>query len=507
MAKEASPEQAQAGPPAQAAPPEPPARLLVVEDEASQRRLIGDILKREGFTVTTVGSAEEALDLLKESGLKDANQKDAGLKDAKEGQGDAPPFDLLLTDWRLPGMDGGALIRSLRGQLPAGSPGASFTGAIVVMTAYGSISHAVDAIRLGADDYLAKPFEREALLITLKRALRTRTLERENQRLRTRLQERDHFGTLIGQTPSMQRLYRTLQKVAGTDATVLICGESGTGKELVARALHDKSPRAAGPFVAVNCAAIPESLMESELFGHEKGAFTGALRRRPGKFEEAQGGTIFLDEIASMPLAVQATLLRVLQERKVTPLGARGEVPLSVRVVAATNRDLLKLAAEGQFREDLYYRLNVVPVQIPPLRERLDDIPLLTEALLERASQRHGIPINSVPPELLRRLMTFSFPGNVRELANLLERLVLLSEDGELPLRELPLELLQTPVPSPPLAQAFRLPPEGLVWDDLEKTLLQQALDRADGNRTRAAQLLSLSYKTFLYRLEKFGLA
>lgn len=458
---------------APAATREAPARLVVVEDEASQRRLLGDILKREGFQVTTLGSAEEALDFMAES----------------------TPLDLLLTDWRLPGMDGGALVRAVREkQLPC---------AIVVMTAYGSIAHAVEAIRLGADDYLAKPFEREALLITLQRALRTRTLERENQRLRSRLQERDHFGTLIGQAPPMQRLYRTLQKVAGTDATVLICGESGTGKELVARTLHDKSPRAAGPFVAVNCAAIPESLMESELFGHEKGAFTGAMRRRAGRFEEAQNGTLFLDEIASMPLAVQATLLRVLQERKVTPLGARGEVQLNVRVVAATNRDLLKAVAEGTFREDLYYRLNVVPVQIPPLRDRLDDIPLLTEALLERACQRHGIQISGVPPEMLRRLMAFSFPGNVRELANLLERLVLLSEDGELPLRELPEELQRTPEPSP----RFSLPPEGLVWDELEKSLLQQALERADGNRTRAAQLLGLSYKTFLYRLEKFGLA
>lgn len=449
-----------------------PARLVVVEDEASQRRLMADILKREGFQVTSFGSAEEAMEFMTEQN----------------------PPELLLTDWRLPGMDGGALTRWVREkQLPC---------AVVVMTAYGSISHAVEAIRLGADDYVAKPFEREALLITLQRALRTRTLERENQHLRTRLQDRDHFGTLIGQAPSMQRLYRTLQKVANTDATVLICGESGTGKELVARTLHDKSQRAGGPFVAVNCAAIPESLMESELFGHEKGAFTGALRRRAGRFEEAQGGTLFLDEIASMPLPLQATLLRVLQERKVTPLGARGEVPLNVRVVAATNRDLLKMVAEGTFREDLYYRLNVVPVQIPPLRDRLDDLPLLTDSLLERASARHGIPVAGASPELLRRLMGMSFPGNVRELANVLERLVLLSEDGELPLRELPADI----TPPPASVQRFRLPPEGIVWDDLEKSLLQQALDRSEGNRTRAAQLLGMSYKTFLYRLEKFEL-
>ncbi|MFM7204615.1 MAG: sigma-54-dependent transcriptional regulator [Myxococcota bacterium] len=450
--------------------------ILIVEDEHFQRRLIADILKREGFETLTASSGEEALELLQ--------------------QPRAQTVDVLLTDWRLPGMEGGRLMSLVRERLPA--------CARVVMTAYGSIAHAVEAIRLGADDYLAKPFEREALLITLKRALRTRALERENGRLRSRLSERDRYGTLIGQAPAMQRLYRTLQKVASTDATVLIQGESGTGKELVARTLHEKSGRAAGPFVAVNCAAIPESLMESELFGYEKGAFTGALRRREGRFEEAQGGTLFLDEIASMPLAVQATLLRVLQERRVTPLGARGEVVLNVRVVAATHRDLLKLSAEGGFREDLYYRLNVVPVMVPPLRERKEDLPLLVETLVERASVRHHIPVMSVPSELLPRLHGYHFPGNVRELGNLLERLVLLSDEGVLQLRDLPSELHEQPGQLGRLGLKF--PPEGVVWDDLERSFLQQALGRAEGNRTRAAALLGMSYKTFLYRLEKYGL-
>lgn len=450
--------------------------ILIVEDEHFQRRLIADILKREGFETLTASSGEEALELLQ--------------------QPRAHAVDVLLTDWRLPGMEGGRLMSLVREQLPA--------CARVVMTAYGSIAHAVEAIRLGADDYLAKPFEREALLITLRRALRTRALERENGRLRSRLSERDRYGTLIGQAPAMQRLYRTLQKVASTDATVLIQGESGTGKELVARTLHEKSGRASGPFVAVNCAAIPESLMESELFGYEKGAFTGALRRREGRFEEAQGGTLFLDEIASMPLAVQATLLRVLQERRVTPLGARGEVVLNVRVVAATHRDLLKHSAEGAFREDLYYRLNVVPVMVPPLRERKEDLPLLVETLVERASVRHHIPVTSVPSELLPRLHGYHFPGNVRELANLLERLVLLSEEGVLQLRDLPSELHEPPLNVGRVG--LKLPPEGVVWDDLERSFLQQALSRAEGHRTRAAALLGMSYKTFLYRLEKYGL-
>ena len=335
-------------------------QVLVVEDEAAQRALIGDILARSGYAVRQAGDVARAL-----------------------AEIDDQPPDVVLCDWRMPGRSGGELLEDVR----ARGLGCGF----IVMTAYGSISHAVEAIRNGADDYLGKPFERDALLLALERVLRTRRLELENRRLREIPRDRDRYGELLGASPPMQRLYRTVEKLAATDATVLVLGESGTGKELVARTLHRSSRRAGGPFVAVNCAAIPETLIESELFGHERGAFTGAHRRREGRFEEADGGTLFLDEISSMPLPLQATLLRVLQERCCTRLGGSGEVAFDVRVIAAANRDLGQLAAEGSFREDLYYRLNVVSVVLPPLRERREDIPLLARALHERGLLRRAL--------------------------------------------------------------------------------------------------------------------
>jgi DNA-binding NtrC family response regulator len=446
------------------------ASVLIVEDEVTQRRLIADILEREGHPVSEAGSVEEALAVI----------------------GDERP-DLVLCDWRMPGRDGGELLRELRL--------AGVHCAFVVMTAYGSIAHAVEAIRMGADDYLSKPFEREALLLAIRRVLRTRQLENENRELRQVTRQQDRYGELIGGSQAMQRLYRTVDKVAATDATVLIVGESGTGKELVARMLHRVSRRAASPFVAVNCAAIPESLIESELFGHERGAFTGAHRRRQGRFEEAEGGTLFLDEISSMPLPLQATLLRVLQERRFTRVGGSGELECDVRVVAATNRDLTRLVSEGGFREDLYYRLNVVPIAMPPLRERREDIPLLVEEFLDRVAQRHGVEVSQLPPPVLRRLMRHGWPGNVRELANVVERLVLLAEDGTVSEEDLPPELGDS---SEPADCPFRLPADGLDWSGLEAGLLRQALRRCEGNRAAAARLLGLSYKSFLYRLDKY---
>ncbi len=446
--------------------------VLVVEDEAAQRALIVGILGREGYRVRESGDVDQALAALAE---------------------EVP--DVILCDWRMPGRDGGELLREVRER----RLGCGF----VVMTAYGSISHAVEAVRLGADDYLSKPFERQALLLALRRVLRTRHLETENRRLRLAVRDGDRFGELIGRSPAMQRLYRTIDKVAATDATVLLTGESGTGKELVARSLHRHSRRADGPFVAVNCAAIPETLIESELYGHEKGTFTGADRRRSGRFEEAEGGTLLLDEISSMPLTLQATLLRVLQERSFTRLGGGGEIPCDVRVVAATNRDLPALVAEGRFREDLFYRLNVVPIQLPPLRERREDIPLLAAELLLQAAGRHGVEVLPLPPAVLRRFLEHAWPGNVRELANVVERLVLLAEDGRIRVDDLPSELGDA---SGRTSVGFRLPAEGLRWENLERDLLRQALERADGNRAAAARILGLGYKALLYRLSKHGL-
>jgi DNA-binding NtrC family response regulator len=450
-----------------------PASILLVEDEAPQRRLIAEILDREGHDVREAGTVDEALSAI-----------------------DASVPDLILCDWRMPGRDGGELLDEVCGR--------SLGCAFVVMTAYGSIAHAVDAVRRGADDYLGKPFEREALLIAVRRVLKTRRLERENVTLRQVLREGDSFGELIGRSPSMLRLYRTIEKVAATDATVLVVGESGTGKELVAKTLHHTSRRAGGPFVAVNCAAIPETLIESELFGHEKGSFTGAHRRREGRFEEADGGTLLLDEIASMPLPLQASLLRVLQERRFTRVGGSGEVACDVRVVAATNRDLPGLVAQGAFREDLFYRLNVVPVELPPLRDRLEDVPLLAAAFLAKASARHGIETASLPQPVLRALMEHGWPGTVRELANVVERLVLLAENGRLNYDDLPPEIRGG---GEGAGCPFRLPAEGLVWEQVEADLLRQALERSQGNRAAAARLLGLGYKALLYRLEKHGMA
>jgi DNA-binding NtrC family response regulator len=447
--------------------------ILLVEDEAPQRQLISEILGRDGYAVREAGTVDEALSLVEE---------------------EVP--DLILCDWRMPGRDGGELLDEVRER--------ALGSAFIIMTAYGSIAHAVDAVRRGADDYLGKPFEREALLLAVRRVLRTRRLEHENRQLREAIREGDGYGELIGRSQAMARLYRTIEKVAATDATVLVVGESGTGKELVARSLHRASRRAGRAFVGVNCAAIPETLIESELFGHEKGAFTGAHRRREGRFEEADGGTLFLDEIASMPLPLQATLLRVLQERRFTRVGGTGEVESDVRVIAASNRDLPSLVSDGGFRDDLYYRLNVVPIELPPLRERMEDVPLLASTFLEQASARHGIEVSSLPPTVLRPLTEYGWPGNVRELANVVERMVLLSEDGRPCIDDLPAEIRST---AGRAGCPFNLPAEGVVWESVEAGLLSQALDRCRGNRAAAARLLGLGYKAFLYRLEKHGMA
>jgi DNA-binding NtrC family response regulator len=442
--------------------------LLLVEDDPAQRQLVGDILRGAGFAVRSAEGLQGAL---------------AALAD--------PALQLVLSDYKLADGDGLALLREVRARRPELS--------FVLVTAYGSIQHAVDAIRQGADDYLAKPFERQALLLALDKALRTRALREENRKLSDALGERERLVDLLGTAPAMQKLYRQIERVAPTEATILISGESGTGKELVARALHKLSRRSAQPFVAVNCAAIPEGLVEAEFFGAERGAYTGANASRAGYFEQAQGGTLFLDEVGELPPALQPKLLRALQEGRITRVGGRGEIALDVRVLAATNRELKREMAEGRFREDLYYRLAVLTLTLPPLRERREDIPLLVEHFARRAAQQHGAPYAPFPKGLLRTLIDRPWPGNVRELAHSVERLLLLGEDGEPDEADLP-------GAAPPAAAGFRLPPEGLDWDALERDLLQQALAQAQGNRTRAARLLNLPYKAFLYRIEKHGL-
>jgi two-component system NtrC family response regulator len=457
------------------------ARILLVEDEAAQRRLLAGLLRGVGYTVAEAGDVAAARAELARA-----------------------PVDLVLTDWQLPDGDGLGLLRELR----AAAAGTGGTGegrdlALVMVTAYGTIAHAVQAIRAGADDYLAKPFERDALLLTLERALAKRRLESENRRLTAALGERDRLVDLVGRAPAMQALFRRVERVAGTAAAVLLTGESGTGKELAARALHALSRRADGPFVALNCAAVPEGLFEAELFGAEKGAYTGADRSRSGKFEAAAGGTLFLDEIGELPLQIQPKLLRALQEGQVVRVGGHREISTDVRIVAATNRDLAGEAAAGRFREDLFYRLNVVPIRLPPLRERREDIPLLIEHLTARAARRHGLPLCRFPAPVMRRLLDHAWPGNVRELANVVERLLLLAEGDAWSDEDLPAELKS----EAPAESGFALPPAGISWERHERDLLRQALELAGGNRARAARLLDLPYKAFLYRLQKHGLA
>jgi len=452
----------------------PDARLLVVEDEPDQRRLLSELLAAEGYVVAVAANLAEA-----------------------EAELERSPVDAVVSDWKLPDGDGSMLLDRVRSRHP--------DTAFVMVTAYGTIARAVEAIRAGADDYLAKPFERQALSLALGRTLERRQLERENRRLVEEIGERDRLVDLVGRSPAMQTLFARVEKLAGTDATVLLTGESGTGKELAARALHRLSTRGARAFVAVNCAAVPETLVESEFFGVERGAFTGADRTRAGRFEAADGGTLFLDEIGELPTSLQPKLLRALQDGRIQRVGGGRELEVDVRLVTATNRDLAADVASGRFRQDLYYRLAVVPLELPPLRARREDIPLLAEHFAARAARRHGVPLPKLSPAVLRRLIEHAWPGNVRELANVVECLVLLAEERTVREADLPDEVARRPRDL--VANGgFRLPPAGLRWEEHEREILRQALEHAAGNRARAARLLDLPYKAFLYRLDKHGL-
>lgn len=441
--------------------------ILVVEDDASQRTLVAELLTAEGYRVGAAESLAQAKQALSERDI-----------------------DLVVSDWQLGDGNGGELLEYARTNLDI---------AFIMVTAYGTIERAVGAIQAGANDYLPKPFERQSLLLSVKRTLRSKHLEAENKRLSEELQERDKLVDLVGRAGAMQQLYRKVDRLAGTEATVLIQGESGTGKELIARALHSLSSRADKPFIAINCAAIPEGLMEAEILGAEKGAYTGATQRRPGKFEAAHGGTLFLDEIGEMPLSIQPKLLRVLQEGTVTRIGGHAEVVVDVRVLAATNRDLEDEVEKGSFREDLFYRLNVVPITAPPLRDRREDIPMLIRHFVSKFSRVHGLPESPFPARILRQLIDRPWRGNVRELGNVVERLMLLAEDGMPDESDLPTSRASE--------LQFTLPAEGVKWEAVERSALEQALQLAGGNKAKAARLLELPYKAFLYRLEKFEMS
>jgi two-component system NtrC family response regulator len=401
-------------------------------------------------------------------------------------------FDAVITDITMPGMSGMEVLKNVRRSdvhLP-----------VIIITAYGTIESAVEAMKQGAFDYITKPFNRDELRLTLEKALRMRGLERENIELRARIRDKYSFDGVIGTSDKIRDVLDTAGRVAASDATVLITGESGTGKELLAKGIHYNSRRAEGPFVAVNCAAIPENLIESELFGHVKGAFTGAVRDKEGKFELADGGTLLLDEIAELRSDLQAKILRALQEREADRVGGSRPVPFNVRVLAATNRDIERAVKEGTFREDLYYRLSVITLHMPPLRERRDDIPLLVDHFLGKY-QATDI---AVDPGALAALTAYGWPGNVRELENVIERATVLRRGNLITLAELPDKFRKRAMGVDDII--LNLPDDGISLEELEKNLIIKALERHKGNQTRAAEYLRITRPTLIYRMEKYGI-
>ncbi len=451
--------------------------VLLVEDERDQRELVADILEANAHRVVQADSVESAILELKK--MQEMN---------------ALP-DVIFSDWKLGNLTGINLLEYVRtNELNLG---------FVVATAYGSVKHAVEAIEKGADDYLSKPFQSQELLLAITKANTAKHLRAQNQSLSIQLSEQQSLIELVGNAPCMQQVYDRIKRVSNTNATVLITGESGTGKELAARAIYDLSDRKTKPFIALNCGAIPESLAEAELFGAEKGAFTGAISQKIGKIEAADGGTLFLDEIGELPLLLQAKLLRFLQEGVITRLGNNQEIKVDVRVIAATHRDLPHLISKQEFREDLYYRLNVVPLKMPSLKERKEDIPKLLHHFIQKFQTQYGCQVEELSSSLKKHLYDYHWPGNVRELSNKIERFVLLGDEQELVQDTRVSTANLTPDTSD---SSFQIPEQGLVWDEFEKSCLQQALERTSRNKTKAAKLLGISYKQFLYRLEKFGL-
>ena len=445
-------------------------KILVVDDEPAQRELVSGFLARHGFEVLSAGDGREALERFR-----------------------AEPVDLILTDQKMSGFSGLQLLEAARAVTPE--------IAVIVMTAYGTIEHAVAAIKAGASDYLTKPLNLDELLHRIGQVRDRQRLVGENRELRAALQERHRVEGVIGESGRMQEALSLVRRVAASDATVLIRGESGTGKELIAKAIHYASRRAEGPLVRINCAALPEGLLESELFGHEKGAFTGAHAMRRGRFELAHGGSLFLDEIGDLPPHLQVKLLRVLQEREIERVGSSHPIQVDVRLLAATHCDLEALLKEGRFRDDLYYRINVVTISVPPLRERREDIPLLLDHFLSRFARENGKTIRGLTREARETLLRYDYPGNVRELENVVERAVVLTRDEVIGLADLPLAVRE---PEPDTGEAAGLP---AAVEGLERRMIREALARADGIQTRAAELLGISERVLRYKLRKYGLS
>ena len=446
--------------------------ILIVEDEAKMRRLLELNLGEDGFDTLSAGDAETGLKLLRENSV-----------------------DLVVTDLKLPGMNGLEFLQIVKRQ-NAALP-------VVVMTAFGSVETAVEAMKGGASDYVLKPFSLGEMRMVIRKELDVRNLREENRSLREALGKRYAHPNVVARSAKMQEVLATVDRVAPTNSTVLLGGESGVGKDLIARAIHEKSRRAAGPFIKINSTAIPENLLESELFGYEKGAFTGANTSKPGKFEMADKGTLFLDEIGDVPPVTQVKLLRVLQEREFERLGGTKTVKVDVRLIAATNRDLREALEQGTFREDLYYRLNVVPIDIAPLRQRKEDIPDLANLFISKFAADSGKPVKSISPEAMQILASYHWPGNVRELQNIIERACALAKGTMLDAADIHLDV--RPVKAGDGAGGFL--PEGMTLEHWEDEMIQEALRRANGNKSQAARLLGLSRNALRYRLSKIGIA
>ncbi len=454
-------------------------KILVVDDEQSLRDVLSIMLKRAGYVVTSAMDGEDAIELLNRE-----------------------IFDLVITDLRMPKIDGMEVLKAVKSVSPE--------TVVLIITAFATADSAVEAMKQGAYDYLTKPFQVDEVQLIIRNALEKRRLTAENILLKREMASQSSFAQLIGQSEAMQKVFDVVRKVADSKSNVLICGESGTGKELVARAIHYNSARSALPFVAVNCSAVPETLLESELFGHMKGSFTGAISNKAGLFEIANGGTIFLDEIGDTTPAIQVKLLRVIQEREFRRVGGNQDIKVDVRVVAATNKDLEKAVAEGSFREDLYYRLDVIPIRLPPLRMRTGDIPILVNHFLERFSKESGKPKPVISTEAMHVFLGHEWRGNVRELENLIERVVAFSTEGPVTGAEVhgwlhrPATQLQQP------AMPMDLTDEGLDLEGLingiEKDLLLKALERSKWVKKKAARMLRLNTRSFRYRLEKYAI-
>ncbi len=451
-------------------------KILIVDDERSMRDVLSIMLKRAGYAVSVASDGDEAIGLL-------GNEI----------------FDLVITDLKMPKVGGLDVLKAVKESSPE--------TVVLVITAFASTDTAVEAMKRGAYDYLTKPFQIDEVQLIIRNALEKRRLATENVLLKREMASQSSFTQIIGQSDAMQKVFEVIRKVADSKSNVLICGESGTGKELVARAIHYNSARVKMPFVAVNCSALPEPLLESELFGHMRGSFTGAVSNKEGLFETASGGTIFLDEIGDTSPSIQVKLLRVIQEREIRRVGGTRDVKVDVRIVAASNKDLEKAVAEGSFREDLYYRLDVIPIQLPPLRMRTGDIPLLTQHFLDRFATTSGKPAPTIGPDAMRMLLNHEWKGNVRELENLMERLVAFSTGGDIKPEDLEGWLHR---PSPGQSQGYPsdLPPDGLDLEKLiatiEKELLLKALERSRWVKKKAARLLCLNTRSFRYRLEKY---